>query len=124
MPEVVAGKAGSVTAVAPVLSEDQIASKVTGFAIEGEGEVSLNDARVIVSGGRGVGGPDGFKPVAELAKTLGGALGASRALPSMRAGFRTRIKWARLARPLRPICTSRAASAARFSIKPVCVLPK
>jgi electron transfer flavoprotein alpha subunit len=73
------GKTGEVVAVAPVLSEDQIASKVTGFAVEGEGEVSLNDARIIVSGGRGVGGPEGFKPVAELAKTLGGALGASRA---------------------------------------------
>lgn len=78
MPEAT-GKTGEVVAVAPVLSEDQIASKVTGFAVEGEGEVSLNDARIIVSGGRGVGGPDGFKPVAELAKTLGGALGASRA---------------------------------------------
>ena len=78
-PEAIAGKTGEVTAVSPVLSEDQIVSKVTGFATEGEGEVSLNDARIIVSGGRGVGGPDGFKPVAELAKTLGGALGASRA---------------------------------------------
>ncbi len=78
MPEAT-GKTGEVVAVAPVLSEDQIASKVTGFAVEGEGEVSLNDARIIVSGGRGVGGPEGFKPVAELAKTLGGALGASRA---------------------------------------------
>lgn len=73
------GQTGEVIAVAPVLSEDQIVSKVTGFAVEGEGEVSLNDARIIVSGGRGVGGPDGFKPVAALAKALGGALGASRA---------------------------------------------
>ena len=78
MPEAT-GQTGEVTTVAPVLSEDQIVSKVTGFATEGEGEVSLNDARIIVSGGRGVGGPDGFKPVADLAKTLGGALGASRA---------------------------------------------
>ncbi len=79
MPEAAAGKTGEVNTVAPVLSEDQIATKAIGFATEGEGEVSLNDARIIVSGGRGVGGPEGFKPVAELAKTLGGALGASRA---------------------------------------------
>ncbi len=78
MPEAT-GQTGEITSVAPVLSEDQIVSKVTGFATEGEGEVSLNDARIIVSGGRGVGGPDGFKPVADLAKTLGGAVGASRA---------------------------------------------
>ncbi len=79
MPEATAGKTGEANTVAPVLSEDQIATKAIGFATEGEGDVSLNDARIIVSGGRGVGGPEGFKPVAELAKTLGGALGASRA---------------------------------------------
>jgi electron transfer flavoprotein alpha subunit len=79
MPEAVAGKTGEVTAVAPVLSEEQIATKPLGFALEGEGEVSLNDARIIVSGGRGVGGPEGFAPIVELAKTLGAAVGASRA---------------------------------------------
>ena len=79
MPEAVAGKTGEVTVVAPALSEDQIATKVLGFAVEGEGEVSLNDARIIVSGGRGVGGPEGFAPVTALAKTLGAAVGASRA---------------------------------------------
>ena len=79
MPEVVAGQTGEVTTVAPVLSEDQIATKSIGFAVEGEGEVSLNDARIIVSGGRGVGGPEGFAPIVELAKTLGAAVGASRA---------------------------------------------
>lgn len=73
------GKTGEVTSVPPVLSEDQITTKVTGFAAEAEGEVNLNDARIIVSGGRGVGGPEGFTPLIDLAKTLGAALGASRA---------------------------------------------
>jgi len=44
-----------------------------------EGGVSLADAGIIVSGGRGVGGPEGFEPVRELAQVLGAALGASRA---------------------------------------------
>jgi electron transfer flavoprotein alpha subunit len=74
-----ASRSGSVTTTTAVLSEDAIVSKAADFVVEGEGEVSLGDARIIVSGGRGVGGPDGFKPVAELARTLGGALGASRA---------------------------------------------
>jgi electron transfer flavoprotein alpha subunit len=40
--------------------------------------VKLDDASVIVSGGRGIGGPEGFKQLEELAKVLKGALGASR----------------------------------------------
>jgi electron transfer flavoprotein alpha subunit len=79
MPDAVAGQTGEVTKVDPVLSEEQIASKATGFAVEGEGEVGLNDARIIVSGGRGVGGPEGFTPIVSLARTLNAAVGASRA---------------------------------------------
>lgn len=42
-------------------------------------EVPIEEARIIVAGGRGVGGPDGFGIVRELATELGGAVGASRA---------------------------------------------
>ena len=52
--------------------------KVTGYDTV-VGQVSLTDASIIVSGGRGVGGPEGFAPVRELATVLGGAMGASRA---------------------------------------------
>ena len=76
MPDAGANNA-TVTTVAPVLAEEQIKVKVQDFVTEA-GEVSLTDAGVIVSGGRGVGGPEGFEPLRELAAALGGALGASR----------------------------------------------
>jgi electron transfer flavoprotein alpha subunit len=50
---------------------ERVATQSTGPAIE--------DARVIVAGGRGVGGPDGFSGLADLAGLLGGAVGATRA---------------------------------------------
>lgn len=72
------GGSGSAEWVDAALSEDDINTKVVGF--EGkEGTVSLTDASIIVSGGRGVGGPEGYEPVQALATVLGGALGASRA---------------------------------------------
>jgi electron transfer flavoprotein alpha subunit len=74
----VAGASGEVKALAPVLSEGELHSKVEGFE-ESTSTVSLTDAAIIVSGGRGVGGPEGFAPIQELATALGGAMGASRA---------------------------------------------
>ena len=72
------GKTGQAEWVDPAVTEDQIPTKVVGFESKG-GTVSLTDASIIVSGGRGVGGPEGFAPIRELADVLGGALGASRA---------------------------------------------
>jgi len=46
---------------------------------EAAASASIEDARIIVSGGRGVGGAEGFKLVEALAEALGGAVGASRA---------------------------------------------
>lgn len=77
-PEPDATRNGEIVRVEPALAEEEIAVKVTGFQAT-EGGVSLADAGVIVSGGRGVGGPEGFEPIHQLAEVLGAAVGASRA---------------------------------------------
>jgi electron transfer flavoprotein alpha subunit len=48
----------------------------------GAGGASLATARVVVGGGRGVGGPEGFAPLEELAGLLGGVVGVSRVVTS------------------------------------------
>src|SRR5262249_17045095 len=45
----------------------------------GAGKVELTEAQIIVSGGRGLKGPENFHLVEELASALGAAVGASRA---------------------------------------------
>jgi len=78
MPEMDASREGQIVRQRPVMGEDEIASKVVDFITQ-EGEVNLTDAHVIVAGGRGVGGPEGFATISELAGVLGGAMGSSRA---------------------------------------------
>ena len=54
-------------------------TKFLGFFKDSSAEVNISDADIIVSGGRGLGNPEGFKLLKELADLLGGAVGASRA---------------------------------------------
>lgn len=61
------------------LTPDDINVEVLEVVKAAKEMVSLTDAKIICSGGRGLGGPEGFKLIEEFASTVGGVVGASRA---------------------------------------------
>ncbi len=69
---------GSVTKVKPALTKDETIVKVIE-RVRQEKSVNLKGAQIIVAGGYGVGTKENFKLIYDLAETLGGTVGASRA---------------------------------------------
>ncbi|MBI4348868.1 MAG: electron transfer flavoprotein subunit alpha/FixB family protein [Elusimicrobia bacterium] len=74
-----ASGAGAVENVAVDPAAWKVRTRVTEFAPEATTEVDLAAAEKVVSGGRGLGNPQGFELIRKLAHTLGAAVGASRA---------------------------------------------
>lgn len=69
---------GEIASIKVELDPAKIRTKVLETIKEEVAGVKLEDAQIIVAGGRGIGGPDGFKQLEELAKALRAAVGASR----------------------------------------------
>src|ERR1035437_1001996 len=78
-PAVENAKAGTVVKVDAAVDAAQIKSKILEVQKDTSGKVDLTEANCIVSGGRGMKGPEGFSILEELAGVLKGTVGASRA---------------------------------------------
>ena len=85
-PIVESAKAGAVEKYDPALDPAQLKTKVADFQKDVSGKIELTEANIIVSGGRGMKGPENFNILEDLAKVLGAAVGASRA--AVDAGWR------------------------------------
>jgi electron transfer flavoprotein alpha subunit len=73
------GREPEIVEVPVDLDERRVATKILEIIREEGPTVNLQEADIIVSGGRGLGKAENFKLIEELAEALGGAVGASRA---------------------------------------------
>jgi electron transfer flavoprotein alpha subunit len=77
---VAAGGEPEIVQVAVELEDFSTRAKMLEQAHEEQAGPSIEDAEIIVAGGRGLGGPENFGLVEDLAKALGGAVAATRAV--------------------------------------------
>jgi electron transfer flavoprotein alpha subunit len=78
-PKLVKGQKGELIELKVAFKENDIRMQVLEIVKGLTEKVSLTDAKIVVSGGRGLGNPEGFKLIKQLADRLGGVVGSSRA---------------------------------------------
>ena len=77
--------AGTVESVATAATATLPHVEISDSVVEISAEIPIEEASVIVAGGRGIGGPDGVSLLQELARALGGSVGATR--PAVDSGW-------------------------------------
>jgi electron transfer flavoprotein alpha subunit len=81
-----ASRVAAVEKIAVPITTGDLRAMVKEFVASGGGKIELTEANIIVSGGRGMKGPENYQILEELASVLGAAVGASRS--AVDAGWR------------------------------------
>ena len=72
-------RAGEIKHVDSILEENSMRTRVVNREREKVDGVKMESAKIVIGGGLGLGGPEGFKTLNEIAELVDGAVGASRA---------------------------------------------
>ena len=83
-------KSGTVEVFDAGVSEADMNIKIREVVRDTKKSVDITEAKILVSGGRGIGGPEGFDMLKDLAEELGGEISASRACVD--AGWIDRVR--------------------------------
>ena len=78
-------RSGEIINVTPEIEQDDLIARIIEVAKDSRAKVNLEEAKIIVSGGRGVGSKEGFVILEELAELLGAEVGGSRV--AVESGF-------------------------------------
>lgn len=73
-------RSGEVVVINPNLDASVVKARLVETVTQESEGVRLEDANIVIGGGRGLGGPEPFDQLEDLARLLGGAVGASRAV--------------------------------------------
>lgn len=79
MPEMVAEVKGEISFEDVPITEEEIGAKIVGKSCSEAECANIEYADILVAGGRGVGGPEGFSLIKELADAMGGVVASTRA---------------------------------------------
>ena len=78
VPERIKGRLPEITEIDVGLSDSDKNVEITDIVYDEKKEADITEAKLLISGGRGVGNSEGFEPLKELAEELGGEVASSR----------------------------------------------
>lgn len=111
-------RAGTVEKVNIHFDKSKFKVRILETVKEQKNRIDITEAKILVSGGRGVGNTEGFEMLGKLAETLNAEVSSSRAMVGMPGLCLMTVRMAKPGKPFVPICISLWVFPELFSIWP------